>query len=438
MKQLILTISFLVGLSSLAYGQSEPPYGMSQLEAYSLFYENYRTGDYEMALTFGQWMLEAKPREIQGHRSFTLDRQFERMINVYAGLAEEESDPTEKTALLEQALGIFDLAAETFDEGEIDHFRWTYRQGLFYQEHHSDLEEGIEKAYEYYERAYEMDKQRFAEMDDGYYARILLDGYVSNGEREKALAMIDEIEEYAGPSLTETIEASRNELYQDPDERIAFLEERLDEREDREEALIELADLYEQVDDSEKARATAEELYEINPNFENTRKLADAALSNAEYETAIRYLEEAMEKSSDNDQEKRIALEISEAYQNIDNLRQARTYARRAIDLDENFGDAYLKMADIYASVISECTSGRRMERDDRTVYWLVLDYLDRAKEVDSSTTSAANRRIESYQAVMPGTEDKFFRGWEVGDSFTIDGSIGSCYEWINETTTVR
>jgi len=173
MKQLILTLSLLVGLSSLAYGQSEPPYGMSQLEAYSLFYENYRTGDYEMALTFGQWMLEAKPREIQGHRNFSLDRQFERMINVYAGLAEEESDPSEKTELLEQALGIFDLAAETFDEGETDLFRWTYRQGLFYQENNREIDDGIQKAYEYYEKAYEMDRQQFAEMSDGYYATEL-------------------------------------------------------------------------------------------------------------------------------------------------------------------------------------------------------------------------------------------------------------------------
>jgi len=437
MKQLILTLSLLVGLSSLAYGQSEPPYGMSQLEAYSLFYENYRTGDYEMALTFGQWMLEAKPREIQGHRNFSLDRQFERMINVYAGLAEEESDPSEKTELLEQALGIFDLAAETFDEGETDLFRWTYRQGLFYQENNREIDDGIQKAYEYYEKAYEMDRQQFAEMSDGYYATILLRHYASS-DREKALAMIDEIEEYAGSSLSEAIEDSRNELFQDPDERITFLEERLDQREDREEALMELAVLYDQIDDRERARATAEELYELNPNFENTRHLADAAISEAEYETALRYLDEALEKAPDENTRKRIALEISDTHQNLDNLQQARTYARRAIEIDGNFGNAYLQMADIYASAISECTSGRRIERDDRTVYWLVLDYLDRAKEVDSSTTAAANRRIESYQAVMPASEDKFFRGWETGDSFTIDGNIGSCYEWIDETTTVR
>jgi hypothetical protein len=39
----------------------------------------------------------------------------------------------------------------------------------------------------------------------------------------------------------------------------------------------------------------------------------------------------------------------------------------------------YLRIARIYAAAISQCTQGRQIERDDRTVYWLVLDYLDRA-----------------------------------------------------------
>jgi tetratricopeptide (TPR) repeat protein len=438
MKNLILIISFLVGFSSLTYGQSEPPYGMSQLEAYSLFYENYRTGDYEMALTFGQWILEAKPREIQGHRSFSLDTQFNRLINVYVGLAENESDPSEKARLLGQAMEIYDLVHETFEEDEIDMFRWTIRQGQFYQENHRDLDDGIQRAYDHYEKAYEMDRQQFAETSDGYYARLLLNNYVSQNERDKALAFIDVVEDYAGETLMQSIEEARNELFQDPEERIAFLEERLDQREDREEALTELATLYDRIGDRAKAHEIAVQLYEINPNFENTRKLADAALTDANYNEALNYLSEALDKAPNDNSKKRIALEISRTYQNLDNLQSARQYARQAIDIDSNFGDAYMRMADIYAAAISSCTSGRSIERDDRTVYWLVVDYLERARDVDSSTRNAANRQINSYTPVMPTSEDKFFRGWDDGDTFTIDGSVGECYAWINETTTVR
>ena len=78
------------------------------------------------------------------------------------------------------------------------------------------------------------------------------------------------------------------------------------------------------------------------------------------------------------------------------------------------------------------------MEAEDRTVYWVVLDYLDRARSVDSSTSSTVNRLYRTYEPVMPTTEMKFFRGWEAGDSFQIDSSLRECYGWIGESTTVR
>ncbi|MEX2572640.1 MAG: hypothetical protein WD317_00025, partial [Balneolaceae bacterium] len=269
MKKLLLIAVLLLGSSSISHaqgGDAEPPYGMSHLEAYSLFYENYRTGDYEMALTFGEWMLEAKPREIEGHNSFELETQFERLINVYAGLAEEESDPGEKRSLYEQALGVFDLVRETFDEDEIDLFKWTHEQGQFYQEHRENLSDGLQNAFEYYERAYEMEPGQFIELSDGYYANLLLTHYVSNEEREKALALIDEIEPQATPELKAAIEEARNELFSSPEERIALLESRLEESDDPEPILMELATLYEEAGNREKATEIAHELYEMNPS----------------------------------------------------------------------------------------------------------------------------------------------------------------------------
>ncbi|MEX0894906.1 MAG: hypothetical protein WDZ36_04015 [Balneolaceae bacterium] len=438
MKKLILITGFIAGLSSLSYGQSEPPYGMSQLEAYSVFYENFRTGDYETALTFGRWMLEAKPREIQGHRSFTLDTQFDRFIRVYQGLAEDASDPTAKTEYLEKALEIFDLTFETFSEDEIDIFRWTYRKGRFYQDHYRNLPDGLDKAYENYEKTFEMDPQRFTEMNDGYFARILLQNYVSQGEKEKALQMIEEIEQYASATLEQVINEARNDLFDEPEERIEFLESRLAEADNEEELLSELATLYEEVGNREKAIETARRLYDLNPNFENTRTLADISLSNAQYKQALNYLIEAFEKGPSDNVKKEIALEISSTYQNINDLRSAREYARKASQIDPDWGQPYLRISSIYAAAIQQCTSDRKIERQDRTVYWLVLDYLDRARQRDSSVSSTVNRRYDSYTPVMPQAEDKFFEGWEVGEDFRIDGSIGECYSWINETTTVR
>jgi hypothetical protein len=115
MKKVIVLLSIMCGLSTLSYGQSEPPYGMSQLEAYAVFSDAVRTGDLELALTFGEWMLVAKPRQIRGHGGFNLERQLDRFVTIYATLAEKSADPAEKNRYYGKALGIFDLRALDFE-----------------------------------------------------------------------------------------------------------------------------------------------------------------------------------------------------------------------------------------------------------------------------------------------------------------------------------
>jgi tetratricopeptide (TPR) repeat protein len=438
MKKLILAIGLLAVISSAARGQSEPPYGMSHLQAYSIFYENYRSGNYDMALQFGRWMMEAKPKELKGMNRFSLETQFDRMRKVYTEIAKQQEDPQMKAAYLDTAEAIFDEVFETFSEDEIDYLEWQHKKGTFYQENSEHIENGLDKAFEQYEKVFEMDPERFSTLGDGYYAQILLSYYVSNNEKQMALDAIDKIEPHADDKLKSVINDARDELFDSPEERIDFLESQLADAPENQDLIDELADLYERVGDREKAIQMTEKLYNINPNFENTRQLAEIAKNDAKYDIALRYLKEALDKAPDDNARKRIALEIAETYQNTGNLQNARRFARRASQIDPNWGEPYMRISLIYAAAVSNCTRGRKIERDDRTVYWLVLDYLDRARSVDSSVASRVNQQYKSYQNVMPQAEDKFFKGWETGDTFKIDGSIGECYSWINETTKVR
>lgn len=438
MKKYILAIALLFTAASQAFSQSEPPYGMSEIQAYSIFYENYRTGDYNMALQFGKWMLEKKPESIQGVNRFSLPRQYERMINVYTELSKEQSDPSMRSAYLDTALVIYDDAFETFDENQIDHYEWYFNRGRFYQENQSQLSDGLDSAFADYEKAYELDPERFVQAGDGYYIRILLNEYVSDGEREKALETMDAVEPMASQDLLNAIDELRDGLFTNPEERIEFLESRLADNPEDEDLLSELSELYHDTGNREKAIEYAERLYELNKSYENIRLLADYAKEDGEYDEAIDYLLESLDMLEDTDVKKNVTLEISELYQNEGELQQARRYARQASDLDSNWGRPYIQIASIYASAISQCTSGRQIEREDRTVYWLVMDYLDRAASVDPSMSSAVNRQRNTYEPVLPSAEDKFFSGWESGDSYRIGSNISECYAWINETTTVR
>lgn len=438
MKKYILAITLLIAVTSVAHSQSEPPYGMSELQAYSIFYENFRTGDWDMALTYGSWMLEKKPETIQGYNRFELPRQFDRMITVYAELSKRETDPTMSAAFLDSAITVYEEAFVSFDEDEIDYYTWHFNRGRFYQEYQSQIDDGMDLAYEDYETAFELDPERLTQAGNGYYIQILLDYYGSQDMKDAALEMIEIAEPFASTDLVVAMDEVRDGLFTNPEERIEFLEGRLESNPDDMEIISELATMYVNIGDREKAIEFANRLYEMEPSYENIRRLADFAKADGQNSEAIRYLTEAAEVLDNEDTRKNLILEVSELYQNEGNLQAARRYAREASQMDRGWGQPYIRLARIYASAISQCSAGRQIDRDDRTVYWLVLDYLDRARSVDSSVANAVAREYRTYEPALPTAEDKFFRGWEDGDTIQIGSNISECYAWIDESTTVR
>lgn len=438
-----LTFSFLLALflmPGLAEAQSEPPNGMNELEAYSVFTDAVKNNDYQMAINFGGWMMEATPRELEGHPGFDLERQFDRMVDVYDGAAENEQDPAIKSDYLNKAADVFNKFGDTFSAEEIDVYSWELKEGRFYHEHRSNMEKTMDDAIQHYMNAYEVDPERFTKEADGYYAEVVLRDLSNSGNRDRAFQVMDTMMAYASESLESAINETRESLFESPEERIEFYESQLAEAEgsDREEILVNLRDFYKETENIQKSEETALELYELNPNLENTRSVAEIYLSDGDFSQAIDYLLEAEELAESDDVRHELMLEIAEAYQQMEEYEHAREYARSAINLDENSGDAYLRMASIYANTIRSCVDGSKLEREDRAVYWLVLDYLEQAENMDPSVASTAQSQADSYTEAMPSDEHKFFNEWTAGNDFEIDGTLKSCYGWINETTTVR
>lgn len=439
MKQLLCIVGFFfLTVPALQAQSDQPPNGYDELQAYSLFYESYRADNYEKALRYGAWIGRSMSRELEGYPKFNLETNLDRLITAYAEIAKEEEDSELQEAYIDTALMLFDNTFEEFSEDEIDYFKWELDKGRFYQDYSDLIEDGMAKAYEQYAKVFEMDPERATEQGDGYYVQITIQYYVSEGEKEKALEMIDEAESYASEELLATIDEARNELFDTPEERIGFLEDQLEDDPENEELLRELADIYINEEMNSEAKEVAEKLYDLDDNFENTMTLAEYASSNAEYEMAIRYYEEALEKTDDEEELAEISMELSDAYLNEGDLQEARRYAQEAMDHDSEWGEPYLQMASIYAEAVSECTSQSEMSRRDKVVYWLVLDYLDEAREVDSSVENRVERQYSSYEGVTPTTEEKFFSDWEAGAELQVDDSLGECYSWIDETTTVR
>lgn len=440
MKKLTLTLGLILLSTgwSAAQAQVSPPQGMSEIEAYSIYLENYRNDQFKSTIEFGSWIWKGMPRTIEGYTNFSLETNLRRLINAYTGLAEQNEDPTLKEAYVDTAAMIYRKVFEEMKEDEVDLFRWHLDYGRFLVNNEEYLDDTQTRAAEHFRQAMELDREKLIGMSDGYYIKFIVQQMVAQEQEEEVIALMKELEPQVSQSTADFFNKQREKLFDTPEERIAYIKEQLSEEPENLDLLRELRSIYERQDNLEEVRRINRKLYELNPTFENIREMAELARSNANYKEAVEYLTEAMEKAPDDQARYDIAMQLSQTYLNMENLRQARSYARQAAELDPNAGEPYMRIGSIYARAVSNCTSGREMTREDRAVYWLVMDYFRRAKNVESSLANRANNQISRYTGVAPTRQDVFYEeGWGVGETIRIDGSLNECYSWINERTTI-
>ena len=144
-------------------------------------------------------------------------------------------------------------------------------------------------------------------------------------------------------------------------------------------------------------------------------------------EKSISYFDQAIELEQDAEKKAENCYSASVILFSKKQLSRAKQYANKALSYNPNYGEAYILIAQMYASspnwnnepALNKCT------------YFAVIDKLQRAKSVDPSVTEKANELIRTYAAHTPKDEDLFFLGLKKGTSVTIGG-------WIGETTTIR
>ncbi|MEX0680560.1 MAG: hypothetical protein WD097_04190 [Balneolales bacterium] len=432
-----ITLFFIITLISANALVTAQPFGYTPLQIQSLFSEDYRNEQYENALKYGRWLVNAHPKEMENYPgNYRGDRNFSRMINIYEHIASQQQDPALREAYLDSSLQLYDRVFALFTEDEIDVFRWYFDRGRFYQTNADYISDANQNAVDDYRTMFEMDPQRAIEAGNGYYVQLLVQHYSRTGERDMVFSTINSAEPYANENLQGFFDQTRNELITDPEERIELLTENLEENPDDLEIIEELYELYNATGNRAMSSEMANKLYEIDPNIDNIMRLADRAENNGNYTEANRYLREAHALQG-NREKARTSLRIANNHLNIRNLQNARQFARQAASEDSGWGDPFITIAQIYGQAVSQC-AGSDLSRIDKAVYWLVLDYLDRARERNSGVANTVNRLYRTYEPVTPNAEEKFYQSWNTGESIRIDGSLKECYSWISESTTIR
>lgn len=395
---------------------------------YSLYYEDFKNKNYENAMPSLRWILANDPGFPRNS-----DKNFERAVEAYRELGMLQETEELRRVYLDSSLIILDTAVARLQEvgADVDEFEWTLEKGKFIfenLEHLPDLEPAIAGQYL---KAFELDPKKL----NTYYLEYILADFVQNqDDKQAAVVFLDEIESARGdePEIQELVQKWRNGLFRTPEERFDFIKSQLASDPENVELLRELLEIASELELRDVVYEMGERLLAAEPNAKILRTLSQMKSGDGDYEGALEMLNQALEMA-DNDEDRRdIHFNMGTAEQQLGRLSKARTNFRKAISLDSSFGRAYMAIGDLYVTAISNCGS---FDRKDRAVYWLVVDYYNKAKNADSSLSDQANTRINQYRKYYPEAEDKFFMKWTDGSSYSVNEG---CYSWISETTTVK
>ena len=442
MKLFTILGIMLIGASGLKAQDCNPnpPQGMQEIAAYSIFQGNYSNGDYPFALKYGRWMICKKPTEIEGipPGRFKLSSQYNKFIRMYTEIGLSKNDPSEREAYLDTAQILFQDLLDNFEN--VDKYETLQRRGRFYLENYNYVKGGLQKAYADFESMFELDPEKTTSLADGYYIRVMVDNMSRNDARkDEVIRVIDTATPYATTAILTFFDETLDGLFNTPEERITYCSENLEENPNSLADLQCLADAYQSLNMQSELVDILKKIHQLNPTFESALKLADVEQGNAKYREAEKLYTEALEKAPTDKDKKEINIDLADVNISMENLELAKKYILKALDIDKSYGLAYIKMATIYSQAITSCTEQRDLEPFDRVVYWVVIDYLNKAKSVDQSVKNTVDSQLPSYEAVQPSTQDKFFDlSYTDGQKVSVNASLNECYSWINETTTVR
>ena len=430
----LLVLAMLVALPQSANAQDCPAeYDANESAVnYSLYWESFKNKDYETALPYLKWVLKCDPGFAGNKKD---DRNYERATQLYEGLASQASDATLKRALLDTALVYFDTAVPALQEAgvEISEAEWILNKARFIQKNVDDLPDLQQDAGGMYREVFNMDPTLLE--PKAYYINAIIQDYINKEDKATAIEFMEEAESAMGEDeqVMVLITDWRGRVFDDPEERAAFLEEQLSENPEDQQIVGELVDLYKDLQERDKLIDMLQQLMSMAPTAKVAVEIGTLQLEDGDANGAIEYFNQATSMTGSDAVSYEINFNQGIAHQQLGRLSQARNYFRSASRVRPDEGRPIKAIGDLYAETVRNC--GADMAREDRAVYWLVADYLERAKRVDPALSSTVNRELSMYRKIFPAQEDLFFMNWKPGDTYSVNGG---CYSWIDESTKVR
>ncbi len=181
--------------------------------------------------------------------------------------------------------------------------------------------------------------------------------------------------------------------------------------------------------DGELYSMAAEQNYRLNPNAQAAYLLAKYFVRQGKFDKAKEYYLKGISLDPEGELQAQCFYELAViTFSHFNDSREARKYAKDALQARSDWGKPYILIGNIYAQ---ESAKYGDNDFEHQTVYWVAIDQFRKAKAVDPECSLEADKQIKLYTQYLPDKETGFFHGIQEGDSYT----VGS---WINEKTKVR
>lgn len=189
---------------------------------------------------------------------------------------------------------------------------------------------------------------------------------------------------------------------------------------------FELGKMYFDRGEYEKAIERFKEFLALSPKDVGAIEFVGVAYQRLErYNEAIVEFKRILEIQPDN---KKVLAEISRCYRGLGNFTTARSFAVRALQVDNSFGLAWIALGEVYEASADRCgrPKGGKVDYNDKLVYELAYQQYRNAFN-DPGYRREAENKSNYLLPVAPTTEDVFMHTGEKRPA-------GECYQWIPDS----
>ncbi len=424
---------FLIGLvGTLFYGTANAQFNWPEdrataEEKNALYNDNLNQGNFRGAANQLSWLLINAP---DLNKAIYING-----VKIYDGLASKESDSAKKLVFQDSVMTLYDLRIKYFgEEGKV-----LNRKAYDAYKYFRDVKDRHEELFNLYKMTFELNGDNVMDLNLLPYMDVIRRYKAGGGSitDEEVLDIYEGLIRTIGfkinkggnnaERLKTVRESINNLLVQTVKVDCDFVQNNLGPKLEAAPEDLKIAkdilrySFAAKCMDLDIAIKAAEVVQKNEPDFGIAKLIAQSAAAKEDYETAIKYYEEAITLADDNTKKADVLYTLAIIQSKQGHNVSARDYARKAVSADPAQKDAYKLIGNLYYNSFNECKKGTNPIHD-KAVYMAAYKMFQLAG--DSAGMSRA-------KAQFPTNEEIFTWDMKVGDTYKV-----GC--WINETVTIQ